>query len=217
MIRAFLSLPKMNHYNNCGLKILRKELRLFLITLFQKKGKTLRVQKRVGGTIATSTAGKKIIKEALGSDGYKGIKIIKLVATAVHGKKKALEIEEMIIKIGVKIVLLVRNNILTVEDLKLCKSDLKSCCDLLSHSVTFTYEYSAESLAGKLIPLTEGIMVMLQYHLTEKNKNKLKELISYLLSEPLMDTLYKNPDMKEARKDLTYLMKNTSARLDILV
>jgi len=131
-------------------------------------------------------------------------------------KKKALEIEELIIKIGVKIVLLARNNILTVEDLKLCKNDLKSCCDLLVHSVAFTFEYSAESLAGKLIPLSEGIMVMLQYHLTEKNKSKLKELISYLLSEPILDTLYKHPDMKEARKDLTYLMKNTSAKLDVV-
>jgi len=53
-----------------------------------RQGKTLRVQKRVGGTIASSTAGKKIIK-ALGADGYKGIKILKLVVNSVHGKKKS--------------------------------------------------------------------------------------------------------------------------------
>jgi len=105
---------------------------------------------------------------------------------------------------------------LTVEDLKLCKNDLKMCCDLIAHSAAFTFEYSADGLANKLLPLTEGILVMLQYHLSDKNKNKMKELISYLLSEPILDALYKHQDMKEARKDLTYLMKNTSARLDTI-
>jgi len=181
-----------------------------------RQGKTLRVQKRVGGTIATSTAGKKIIKEALGQDGYKGIKVIKTVINTIHGKKKALEIEELIIKLGVKIVLLTRNNLLTVEDLKLCKTDLKMCCDLISHSAAFTYEYSADTLAKKLHPLSEGILVMLQYHLSDKNKSKVTELISYLLSEPVLDTLYKHQDLKEARKDMTYLMKNISARLDTI-
>jgi len=131
-------------------------------------------------------------------------------------KKKALEIEELIIKLGVKIVLLTRNNLLTVDDLKLCKNDLKMCCDLIAHAAAFTYEYSADSLANRLLPLSEGILVMLQYHLSDKNKSKLKELISFLLSEQILDTLYKHQDMKEARKDLTYLMKNTSARLDTI-
>jgi len=60
-----------------------------LPTCARKETRMLRAQKRVGGTIATSAAGKKIIKEALGTEGYKGISIIKKVVTAVDGKKKS--------------------------------------------------------------------------------------------------------------------------------
>jgi len=54
----------------------------------RKETRMLRAQKKVGGSIATSAAGKKIIREALGTEGYKGITIIKTVVTTVDGKKK---------------------------------------------------------------------------------------------------------------------------------
>jgi len=181
-----------------------------------KKGKNLRVQKRVGGAVATSAAGKRIIKEAVGVEGYKGVKIIKQLVTILYGKKKSNEVEELIIKISVKVVVLVRNKVLTRDDLNLCKNDIKSSCDLLAHYASFPFEYSVENLKNRLQTVCDGLFVILQYHLTDKNKDKLKELISFLLSEQMLDTLYKNPDLKDLRKDLTYLMKNTSNRLESL-
>jgi len=181
-----------------------------------KQGKTLRVQKRVGGSIAGSSAGKKLIKEVIGPEGYKGIKIIKKVVSSLDGKKKATEIEEIIIKIGVKVVLLVKNNLLTKDDFAFCKTDLKNCCDSLAHAAAFTFEYSVPTLQEKLKILIDGILVMLQYHLTEKNKQILRDLADYLTSERVLDTLYKHQDFKQDKKEWTYLMKNTSAKLDIL-
>jgi len=54
----------------------------------RKETRIFRAQKKVGGSIATSAAGKKIIREALGVEGYKSISIVKKVVIAVDGKKK---------------------------------------------------------------------------------------------------------------------------------
>jgi len=55
----------------------------------KRETRILRAQKKVGGSLATTAAGKKIIKEFLGTEGYKGIKILKQIVVDVDGKKKS--------------------------------------------------------------------------------------------------------------------------------
>jgi len=86
-----------------------------LIPTNRKETRILRAQKKVGGTIATSAPGKKIIREALGTEGYKSISIVKKIVDAVDGKKKAKEVEELLIRLGVKIILLAKNKEITLE------------------------------------------------------------------------------------------------------
>jgi len=48
----------------------------------------MRIKKNVGGSVATSGAGKGLIKEFLGKDGVKLLDLVKKIITIHEGKKK---------------------------------------------------------------------------------------------------------------------------------
>lgn len=61
--------------------------------------------------MATSKAGKALIRDFMGKSGVRLIEIIKEIITIHEGKKKASEIEDNIIKLGVKVILAWKNKV----------------------------------------------------------------------------------------------------------
>jgi len=55
----------------------------------KKQSTAMRIKKNVGGSVATSGAGKGLIKEFLGKDGVKLLDIVKKIVTLHEGKKKS--------------------------------------------------------------------------------------------------------------------------------
>jgi len=53
----------------------------------------MRLKKNVGGNVATSSAGKTLIKEFVGKDGVKIIDIVKKIVT-IHDSKKKLKMSK---------------------------------------------------------------------------------------------------------------------------
>jgi len=78
----------------------------------------MRLKKNLGGKIATSAAGKSLIKDMLGPTTITVINILKELIESKDGKKKANEIENIAIKIGVKIILLYNNKNIPDRDLR---------------------------------------------------------------------------------------------------
>jgi len=87
------------------------------------------LKKNVAGKVATSGAGKGVLKDMIGAEGVTLINYIKDVIKLVDGKKKATEIENNIIKIGVKIILLFRNKDITFEELSKPRAQIKQCAN----------------------------------------------------------------------------------------
>jgi len=181
----------------------------------RKETRMLRAQKKVGGSIATSTAGKKIIREALGTEGYKSISIVKKVVCAVDGKKKAKEVEELLIRLGVKIILLAKSKEITLSDLARHKMSIKSVCDLMSNYSQFTFEYTHVTLQNRIKSLVDDISKTLSRVFSPKNMTRFAELHTYLSSAPILDMLFTDPNMKPLKNEWHYLVKNVSSQLDI--
>jgi len=178
----------------------------------------IKVQKRVGTTVATSTAGKKLIKEALGEEGYRGIKIMKKLVTSIDGKKKGKEVEEEIIRIGVKVILLVNNNDIKPEELKKHKNSLYRVCSIYAHCCTFAYEYSAESIQTHTTAFVEETSKTLSPYLTPKNVTAYHRLQTYITSSPILDHFYKSedPEIKLLRKQWYDLAKRVMSILSTI-
>jgi len=108
----------------------------------KKQSKFMRDKKNVGGKIATSSVGKKIIREMIGKDGVKLLSIIKTVIGALHGKEKAKETEKDIIRIRVKVILIYRNDNITMDDFTKLKPRLQRLwhiCQDYSNIINFDY------------------------------------------------------------------------------
>jgi len=123
-------------------------------------------------------------------------------------------VEELLIRLGVKIILLAKNKEITLEDLARHKKSIKSVCDLMSHHSQFTFDYSHVSLQNQMKLLVDDIAKTLSRCFSPKNMSRFAELHTYLSSAPVLDMLFIDPNMRGLKKEWHYLMKNVSSQLD---
>jgi len=174
----------------------------------RKQGKLMRVSKSVGGKVATSSAGKKIIKDMIGKDGVKVINILKDTLTDLFDKTKAKEVENDIIRMGVKFILLFRNEDITLTDLNSLQPRVQKLWHISQdYAYIINFDYNAQSIqeAGTLV--FELLRTLLSQHMTEKNLEKLNELHALLFSVKFLDYLFKSEEMKKGRKDLSEILE----------
>jgi len=78
----------------------------------------------------------------IGKDGVKLLSIIKKIITELHNKETAKETENDVIRIGVKVILLHRNETITTEDLNKIKPRLQRLwhiCQDYANIINFDY------------------------------------------------------------------------------
>lgn len=76
------------------------------------------LKKNLAGKVATSGAGKKLLEEFMGKEGKTLLKQLRDLITLQDGKSKAKEIEDNIIKLGVKVLLLHKNHDIAEAELR---------------------------------------------------------------------------------------------------
>jgi len=129
----------------------------------------MRISKSVGGKVATSAAGKKIIKDMIGKDGVKVISVIKNVLTDLYDKNKAKELENDIIRMGVKFILLFRNEDITLNDLNALKPRVQKLWQLSQdYGYIINFDYNVENVQGAGNLVFELLRNLLNPHITEK-------------------------------------------------
>jgi len=161
----------------------------------------------MGSSVATSAAGKKLIKEFLGEEGYSGIKILKCISSGLDGKKKGKEIEEEILRLGVKILLLITNKELSVEEVRKHKGTVLQIFTVLSNFYTFAYEYNAESIQTHTSKLVEETTKTFAPFFSDKNVAAYKDLQGYITSTRFLDYFYTSEETKEYRKQWYEIIK----------
>lgn len=148
------------------------------------------------------------------------LKIIREVITAHEGKKKATEIEDALIKVGVKVILLWQNKDITnkqlqalLPELKVCQSQSWAHCQALwSDAIDFcemSFAYSPESFAEKAKALVVGLEKIVAGGLMgEKNVKMMQDTLDYLSSEPVLDRLFKDEAQAKLKADALMIMRS---------
>jgi len=168
----------------------------------------MRISKSIGGKIATSTAGKKIIRDMVGKDGVKVITIVKGVITSMFDKNKAKEIENDIIRLGVKFILLYRNEDITLNDLNSLKPRVQKLWQLSQdYGNLLNFDYNRENVQAASNLVFDLLRTLLNQHITEKNMTKLNDTHAILFSEKVLDHFFKSDEMKQSRKDLAAILE----------
>jgi len=174
----------------------------------KKQGKFVRVKKSVGGKIATSSIGKKIIREMIGKDGVKLLSIIKKIITELHNKETAKETENDVIRIGVKVILLHRNETITTEDLNKIKPRLQRLWHICQdYANIINFDYNPKSIQDCANNFFTILMNVLNGQISEKNMAKIQQLHELVFSTQTLDYLFVNEVSTERRKELAAILE----------
>lgn len=167
----------------------------------------MRLKKKAGTSVATSSAGKGLIKEFLGKDGVKLIDLVKQVITIYEGKKKATEVENNIIRVAVKVILLWKNKDITNNEIastvpmvKAVWSDVIDFCEM-----SFAYDPPKLKKSGE--ELIASFSAMLKSCVTESTLERMASTINYITTKELLDTLFVNDAQNELKAELTRILR----------
>jgi len=144
----------------------------------------------------------------IGKDGVKVINIIKDTITDLYDKTKAKEVENDIIRMGVKFILLFRNEDITLTDLNTLQPRVQKLWHISQdYAYIINFDYNPQSIqeAGTLV--FELLRTLLSQHMTEKNLEKLNEIHALLFSVKVLDYLFKSEEMKKGRKELAEILE----------
>eukprot|EP01120_Amphizonella_sp_Union-15-10_P013970 TRINITY_DN6602_c0_g1_i1.p1 TRINITY_DN6602_c0_g1~~TRINITY_DN6602_c0_g1_i1.p1 ORF type:complete len:172 (-),score=35.85 TRINITY_DN6602_c0_g1_i1:72-587(-) len=154
-----------------------------------------------------SKAGKKYIRDQIGAEGMAIIDVIKTVVRLKDGDKKAKEIENVIMRTAVKIVVLFKNKDLSKEGLlapirmmKTLWSDVLDCCEM-------SFAYDPVCLSESATKLQKYFVQLLKPYVTEKNLNRMNEAINYIKSPSLLDKLYLSPECEKTKEQLGSILR----------
>jgi hypothetical protein len=184
------------------------------VTLAKKKQSAMMsIKKNVSGKAATSGAGKGLIKDELGKNGVRVIDIMKEIITMYEGKKKATEIEDNIIRFAVKIILLWKNKDLSTQELMKTLPYLRAVWSNLIDFCEMSFAYEPAVLAKNSNELVDCFVKLIQQHVTDKTIEMVRETLTYLSNEKLMDILFKDPKGEEYKKELEGIVRGAWIKL----
>jgi len=167
----------------------------------------MRIKKNIGGKIATSTAGKSLIRDMLGPTALTILKILNEIIEAKDDKKKAHEIENIMIKIGVKVILLFNNKDISIEELRKCLPIIKQIWSDCLDFCEMSFSYNPESLQNSAGQLEQQLKEILTPYLSEKSLTKMTYCFNYLMDRELLDILYTNDQHAEAKQQLSEVLR----------
>jgi len=144
----------------------------------------------------------------VGKEGVKVISIIKGVIADIFDKPRAKEVENDIIRMGVKFILLFRNEDITLTDLNALKPRVQKLWHLAQdYAYIINFDYNAANLQEAGVLVFEMLSQLLSQHISKKNLDKLNELHALLFSIRVLDHLFGAEEMKPKRKELAEILE----------
>jgi len=168
----------------------------------------MRMKKAAGSSVATSSAGKSLIKEFLGKDGIRLISLIKQVITIHEGKKKALEVEDNIIRVAVKVILLWQNKDITIKDISATVPKVKAVWSDIIDFCEMSFAYDPPKIKTSGEELIACFKVLLKDYVTDNTLEKMAATINYITTKELLDCLFANEAQAELKKELMAILRS---------
>eukprot|EP01125_Pyxidicula_operculata_P010143 TRINITY_DN3345_c0_g1_i1.p1 TRINITY_DN3345_c0_g1~~TRINITY_DN3345_c0_g1_i1.p1 ORF type:complete len:219 (+),score=44.68 TRINITY_DN3345_c0_g1_i1:403-1059(+) len=170
---------------------------------------SMRLKKNISSQVATSSTGKAMIKDFLGKDGILMLKIIKTVVTAYETKQKATEVENNLIRLGVKVILLWQNKNISNEELVNIIPLVKELWQDMIHYCDIPYSYDVDEVNKYVIKLKQQFSALLSPHVTQKTLDRLASTMDLLSSKKFLNLIFEDDKMEDTKKSLSKLL-NTS-------
>jgi len=163
----------------------------------------LRLQKNIASKMSTKSVAKIFIDEPTGRilDN-----LYKLVREYTKNKKQAETILNNIIKVIIKIGLLYKNDSLTDDELKLCDTFRQKFHSFIKAALSFyeiDFSFDSKYLHDLLVDCQNLIQTIVQGHLTDKSKGRIKTVFDFFSDEAFLSFIFKGtPSSKIIMKSI---------------
>jgi len=122
-------------------------------------------------------------------------------------RKKAEEIENVIIRIAVKVILLWKNKDLTSEDLVSTVPKVKAVWSDAIDFAEMSFAYDPAKIKEHGENLQKAFSELLAENSTDKNLQTLRETMSFLVTKELLDILFVNEAHEDLKKELNRILR----------
>jgi len=204
-----------NSWMNAITENISKDAVDIISTVKVKQSATMRVKKNVSSAVASSSAGKEVIRKFVGKKALRSIDIIKDIVLKTTGdKKKVSDIENSIIKLSAKAILLWQNGDLTEEDVNEIIPTIRSLWLACLNYCQMPFTYDAQSIKTLTNDLTVGLSNILAPYVTERTLALLKETMTFITQEQMLDSIFMNESEEAAaeRKDIVTILNTEWAK-----
>jgi len=184
-----------------------------ITTVKVKQSASMRVKKNVSSAVAGSSAGKDIIRKFVGKKALRSIDIIKDIVLKTTGdKKKVTEIENSVIKLSAKAILLWQNGDLTEEDVNEVIPAIRSLWLAVLNYCQMPFTYDVQTIKTLTNELMVGFNNIMAPYVTERTLGLLKETMTFLTQEQMLDSIFMNESEDALRKDIVTILNTEWAK-----
>jgi len=122
-------------------------------------------------------------------------------------RKKAEEIENVIIRVAVKVILLWKNKDLTSEDLVSTIPKVKAVwSDAIDFAeMSFAYDPAKIKEHGEL--LQNAFSELLAENITDKNLQAMRETLTFLVTKELLDVIFVSEAHEDLKRELNRILR----------
>jgi len=127
-------------------------------------------------------------------------------------KKRVTDLENAIIKLSTKAILLWQNGDITEEDVSEVISSVRSLWVSILNFGQMNFTYDAQAIKTASNEILVGFTTILAPYVTEKTLGLLKETISFLSQDQFLDYLFLSDTEEQTRKDIVSLLNTDWAK-----
>jgi len=160
-----------------------------------KKSLAYRAKNSISSKVATSSAGRAIIREFAPESALTVLDCVKRFIEKTESTEKAQQMEKDIMRLGTKTALLVKEKKIDPKLFRPLEKPLRSSCSMVIDGHEIPFAFDEAKMHESFMVLKEGIEKILKPHLSPKNLEKFSALFDYTKPEVLQK--FFNEDNKE--------------------
>ena len=175
------------------------------VTAFRKFA--LSAEKKMAGKLASKST---VRAATLDDDTAALLDHLSDFITEASGKEIAHEVKKDMIKVVVKIGLLLKNDLLTNEEIEVLRSLRRKLVTTVNMMITFEetpFTYDGEFLQQSFHECRDLCVVIVTKHLTEKSVGRTNHVFNYFADPETTRLLFCDPRFKQIQKDVVTSLK----------
>eukprot|EP01098_Paradermamoeba_levis_P010343 TRINITY_DN4343_c0_g1_i1.p1 TRINITY_DN4343_c0_g1~~TRINITY_DN4343_c0_g1_i1.p1 ORF type:complete len:315 (-),score=105.97 TRINITY_DN4343_c0_g1_i1:116-991(-) len=151
-----------------------------------KKSLAYRAKNSISSKVATSGAGRAVIREIVPEAVLTVLDCVKRFVEKVDSAEKATQLEKDIVRIGTKVILLFKEKKIAAKEFLALEKPLRNVCSMIIDGHEISFSFDENKLADAFADLRGLIEKLLKNHLSPKNLDKIKAIFDYTKPEILL-------------------------------